>query len=76
MEPNPAVHMDEALVSDPGECSADEESIPADGKSHAPKKRKGKSSRWKIPASALNMLEQVFMTDKFPSVEVRKRLSE
>ncbi|KAL1521352.1 hypothetical protein AB1Y20_021019 [Prymnesium parvum] len=40
-----------------------------------PKKRKGKSTRWNIPAHALQILEQVFQKDKFPTVETRKNLS-
>jgi len=39
------------------------------------KKRKGKSTRWKIPANALQMLEQVFIIDKFPTVETRRQLA-
>ena len=39
------------------------------------KKRKGKSTRWNIPAQALQILEQVFQKDKFPTVETRKKLS-
>ena len=41
----------------------------------APRKRKGKSTRWKIPPNALGMLEQVFLVDKFPTVETRKQLA-
>ena len=51
-----------------------DEDGPAAGRA-APKKRKGKSTRWKIPAQALGMLEQVFLVDKFPSVETRKQLA-
>jgi len=40
-----------------------------------PKKRRGKATRWKIPPTALQMLEQVFKVDKFPSVETRKNLA-
>ena len=40
-----------------------------------PRKRKGKATRWKIPPTALQMLEQVFKVDKFPSVETRKNLA-
>ena len=39
------------------------------------KKRKGKSTRWNIPTHALSTLEQVFMKDKFPTVETRKNLA-
>ena len=40
-----------------------------------PRKRKGKSTRWNIPTTALGMLEQVFAKDKFPSVETRKKIA-
>jgi len=39
------------------------------------RKRKGKSTRWNIPSSALSMLEQMFSKDKFPSVETRKKIA-
>lgn len=39
------------------------------------RKRKGKSTRWNIPSSALSMLEQMFQKDKFPSVETRKKIA-
>lgn len=55
-----------------GDEQAHEESLPRSGSS---KKRKGKSTRWNIPAHALQILEQVFQKDKFPTVETRKNLS-
>ena len=61
-----------SMVDDMG-CSDDDEQ-PTSNRPN-PKKRKGKSTRWKIPATALQMLEQVFTVDKFPSVETRKQLA-
>ena len=61
------IGMDDGL----GDSDGDE---PSNGRPLA-KKRKGKSTRWKIPAQALGMLEQVFLVDKFPSVETRKQLA-
>lgn len=39
------------------------------------RKRKGKTTRWNIPKHALQTLEQIFLQDKFPSVETRKTLA-
>merc|ERR1719271_2349885 len=40
-----------------------------------PRNKGGKSRRWKIPESGLQMLEQVYAVDKFPSVDTRKHLA-
>ena len=48
--------------------------VPGGSIAHS-KKRKGKSTRWNIPQHALAMLEQVFLKDKFPTVNTRKALA-
>ena len=54
----------------------EDEAAPDDaGEAGAGRKRKGKSTRWNIPSSALSMLEQMFQKDKFPSVETRKKIA-
>ena len=54
----------------------EDETAPDDaGEAGAGRKRKGKSTRWNIPSSALSMLEQMFQKDKFPSVETRKKIA-
>ena len=54
----------------------DEEIAPEEAaEATAGRKRKGKSTRWNIPSSALSMLEQMFSKDKFPSVETRKKIA-
>jgi hypothetical protein len=62
--PESPLHLgdDETAQNDPAEIGGD-------------RKRKGKSTRWNIPSSALSMLEQMFQKDKFPSVETRKKIA-
>ena len=57
------------------EPSEDESTPGGSTRSGPSRKRKGKSTRWNIPAHALQILEQVFQKDKFPTVETRKNLS-
>jgi hypothetical protein len=45
------------------------------GAGSSKKQRKGKTTRWNIPKAALQTLEEVFKSDKFPTVETRKNLA-
>jgi len=57
------------------DCHADDDDEPEelDGADGLGRKLKGK--RWNIPKNALQSLEQVFKSDKFPTVETRKNLA-
>lgn len=70
--------MDVEELHDEGEDGEDDpECLEAGGADSASskKQRKGKSTRWNIPKAALQTLEEVFKSDKFPSVETRKNLA-
>ena len=56
-------------------CDGDPDPDEGSGNSGLAKRRKGKSTRWNIPKHALQALEEVFKSDKFPTVETRKNLS-
>ena len=70
--PDPSLLGADAL-DDGGDAGADLGEQSAGG--GAPRKAKGKATRWNIPPHALQLLEKVFQEDKFPSVETRRTLA-
>ena len=73
MEPDPGEPLEHTVSVDTDLDLRDDDEVVSS--CSGLKKRKGKSTRWKIPSAALQMLEQVFTIDKFPSVETRKQLA-
>jgi hypothetical protein len=70
--------MDGEELHDEGEDCEDDAECLEEGEADSAlskKQRKGKSTRWNIPKAALQTLEEVFKSDKFPSVETRKKLA-
>ena len=70
--PDPSLLGADAL-DDGGDAGAELGEQSAGG--GAPRKAKGKATRWNIPPHALQLLEKVFQEDKFPSVETRRTLA-
>eukprot|EP00967_Tisochrysis_lutea_P008764 scaffold10484_cov31-Tisochrysis_lutea.AAC.1 len=74
----PEIEVEVEEHEDGEEADEDVEGADAGGSdsASAKKQRKNKSTRWNIPKSALQTLEQMFERDKFPSVETRKKLAQ